>query len=155
MALVRRPSTQANQGGNLARYSGFPSVFDEMDQVFNSLASRFGTLANLPNDYPIDLYETSEQLVLEMAIPGVESDQLEISLEGRQLSIEGTLDAPEAEGRRYWVQGIPRGQFSRTVSLPTAVEADAIEAKVHDGLLTLTLPKVAEARARKIAIEAN
>lgn len=153
-ALACRPSSQADQGGNLARYSGFPSLVDELDQVFDSVMPRFGGLAGVGAAYPIDLYETSEELVLEMAVPGVERDQLDISLEGRQLSVQGRLDPPEGEERRYWLQGIPRGPFSRTVALPTAVEPDGIQAEVRDGLLTLRLPKIAEARARKIAIEA-
>lgn len=155
MALVRRPATRATQGGNLTRYSGFPTVFDEMDQMLQRLMPSMGDFGGLTSDYPIDLYETSEALVLEMAIPGVKSDQLDISLEGRQLTIQGNFTLPEGEERRYWVQNIARGQFSRTITLPTAVEPDTIKAQVHDGLLTLTLPKVAEARARKITIEAH
>jgi HSP20 family protein len=67
-------------------------------------------------------------------------------------SLAVTLPEREGEDRRYWLQNIPHGQFSRTITLPVTVEVDNIEARVHDGLLVLTMPKVAEARARRIAI---
>jgi HSP20 family protein len=111
-------------------------------------ATQFGTTMS----YPVDLYETEESIVLEMAVPGVRVEDLDISIEGRQLSTQGTLPEREGEGRRYWLQNIPHGQFSRTITLPVTVEVDNIEARVHDGLLVLTMPKVAEARARRIAI---
>lgn len=156
MALVRRPTNRSGQGRPLARYGGLSDIVSQMDDLVNAFATGLGDMARVGVDYPIDLYETSDKLVLEMAVPGVKGDQLEISLAGRQLSIEGDLGRPGgSEERRYWLQGIPRGQFSRTVSLPTAVEPDRIKAEVHDGLLTLTLPKVAEARARKISIHAG
>jgi len=103
------------------------------------------------NGYPADLYETGEAVVLEMAVPGLTSENLDISLEGRHLTVRGNY--PETSGeRRYWFKGIPRGEFTRAVTLPTAVETDKVQASIHDGFLTLTMPKVAEAQARKIAI---
>jgi HSP20 family protein len=150
MELVRR------NRGNLSPWYGWGlgNVSDPFDfsRLFSQTAlPTFGQLAQA--SYPLDLYETEESIVLEMAVPGVRVEDLDISIEGRQLSIQGTLpEAEEAEGRRYWLQSIPRGRFTRTLALPVAVEADNIQAHAHDGLLVLTMPKVAEARARKIAI---
>jgi HSP20 family protein len=91
--------------------------------------------------------------VLEMAVPGVQVQDLDVSIEGRRLTISGTLpNLADDDGRRYWLQTIPRGQFSRTVSLPAGVDLDNVDARVHEGLLTLTMPKAASAKARKIAI---
>lgn len=109
-------------------------------------------------NFPIDLYETPSEVVLVMAVPGMRPDQLDISLEGRQLSIRGTLPgATEEEGaeeeRSYWVRSIPRGEFQRIVTVPAGVDADSIQATVDQGLLTLTLPKASEAKARKIDVQ--
>jgi HSP20 family protein len=105
------------------------------------------------NSYPADLYETGDNVVLEMAVPGVQVQDLDVSIEGRQLTISGTFpNFSENEERRYWLQTIPRGQFSRTVSLPAGVDVDSVDARVHEGLLTLTLPKAVSARSRKIEI---
>ena len=105
--------------------------------------------------YPVDLYETGDQLVLEMAVPGIRVDDLDIGIERRQLTIRGNFAASNDESRRYWVQSIPHGELSRTLRLPVPVVAEQIQARVHDGLLTLTLPKVAEAKAKRIVIEAT
>lgn len=125
-----------------------------MQGMMSSRASGNGS-----NLYPIDLYETADNVVLEMAVPGVSTDHLDISLEGRQLTIHGVLpdgedDAEQNEGRSYWVRGIPRGEFQRTVTVPSGVNADGIQAHVDQGLLTLTMPKASEAKARKIDIQA-
>ena len=59
----------------------------------------------------------------------------------------------DENGRRYWLQTIARGDVSRTVKLPAAVEVDRIRAHVADGMLVLTMPKLAESKVHKIAIE--
>jgi HSP20 family protein len=109
-------------------------------------------------DFPIDLYETASEVVLVMAVPGMHPEQLDISLEGRQLTIRGVMPSTEVEGeeaeeRSYWVRGIPRGEFQRIVTVPAGVDADRIQASVDQGLLTLTLPKASEAQARKIDVQ--
>lgn len=102
--------------------------------------------------HPFDLYETDEALVLQMAVPGSSADDLDLSIESRQLTVRASLPEDEGENRRYWAQSIPRGETTRSIRLPATVDADAIEARVEDGLLTLTMPKVQEAKVKKIAI---
>lgn len=129
------------------------SIFKEFDELFEQFAAPEFNTSSWAQGYPVDLYETNDTVVLEMAVPGVQGQDLDVSIEGRQLSISGTLpNITDDEARRYWLQTIPRGQFSRTVSLPAGVDLDAIEASVDEGLLTLTMPKAANAKARKIAI---
>jgi HSP20 family protein len=145
MALVRvNRNLPARINGNL---------FDEFDRVFDELAtplfSQFQTV-----NYPVDLFETGDHVVLEMAVPGLRAEDLDISIEGRQLGIRGRL--PESEDhsdRRYWLQSIPRGDMNRNVRLPANVDVDGIEAKVRDGMLVLRMPKLAEAKVRKISVE--
>lgn len=151
MAIVRRQNTRSLPvRGWLADYD---NPFGEVERFFNEMASPLLTQGGF-NGYPADLYETDEHIVLEMAVPGVRAEDLDISLEGRQLSVQGKLPQfAEGEERRYWLQGIPRGEFSRTVSLPATVVIDDVQARVNDGLLTLHMPKVAEAKTRKIEIK--
>jgi HSP20 family protein len=129
------------------------SIFKEFDGLFEQLAAPGLSTSSWAQGYPVDLYETNDTIVLEMAVPGVQGQDLDISIEGRQLTISATLpNITDNEARRYWLQTIPRGQFSRTVSLPAGVDLDAIEAHVNEGFLTLSMPKAASAKARKIAI---
>ncbi|MFA5551356.1 MAG: Hsp20/alpha crystallin family protein [Trueperaceae bacterium] len=137
-------------------------MFGQMERMLqlplmHSMSQQRGAGAGR-RSFPIDLYETSDEVVLVMAVPGMRPDQLDISLEGRQLSIRGTLPeaeegADETEERSYWVRSIPRGEFQRIVTVPAGVDADAIQATVDQGLLTLTLPKATEAKARKIDVQ--
>lgn len=151
MTLVRRQQPRST-GWNLAGTSNVPSLFQEFDQLFNQLAAPAFSQTQWAQGYPIDLYETGEELVLQMAVPGVHSEDLDISIEGRELTIQGNLPQTEDEGRRYWLQSIPSGEFRRTLTLPVQVEVDGVNASVDNGLLTLRLPKQVEARARKISI---
>lgn len=138
---------------NLANLGGFNDLFSEFDRLWGEMTAPFSRVASWANAYPVDLYETGDSVVLEMAVPGIRKDDLDISIEGNQLTIRGNYpEVPEGEDRRYWVQGIPHGAFSRSVSLPTSVEVDQVKAVIREGLLTLTMPKVEQARVRKIAI---
>jgi HSP20 family protein len=154
MMLARRePSTPIRNLG-LASFGDFGSAFSDFDRLWNEVTGTFFNRAEAFVSYPVDLYETDQHLVLEMAVPGVSVSDLDISIEGRQLTIRGKYPVAEEEGRRYWVQTIPHGEFRRTLTLPVAVVADQIQARVNGGLLSLTMPKVAEAQAKKIAIQA-
>lgn len=130
-------------------------VFDDFDRLFNGFSTPTQVQAGANS---IDLYETDEALVLEMAVPGVTSEGVDISIEGRQLSLRTRFadEAEEgAENRRYWLQGVPRGEVSRTLRLPASVDVDAIEARVRDGMLTLRMPKMAEAKVKKIEVASS
>ncbi|MFO7546612.1 MAG: Hsp20/alpha crystallin family protein [Trueperaceae bacterium] len=159
MAVARTLTTRPRQTSrySLGTPTSFGNLFQEVEQL---LQQPLGMLDAGRLDgtqfYPVDLYETAENVVLEMAVPGVRADQLDVSLEGRQLTIRGSVaEVPEDDQRRYWLQGIPRGEFTRTVTVPSGVDVDNIQARVDQGLLTLTMPKVAEAKSRKIAITAG
>jgi len=145
MALVRNTRTLP-----VRRFGLDP--FDEFDRMLEEFGGSPFQRGGEWVSYPIDLYETDSDLVLEMAVPGLRAEDLDISIEGRQLSIRGKLPEAGEEERRYWLQGIPRGDMSRTVKLPAAVEVDRIEAHVADGMLRLSMPKLAEAKVHKIAI---
>lgn len=152
MAIVRAQSARpvSTRGWDLSSPGG---LFEEFNQLFEQLGTPAFSSGQWSNSYPADLYETGDNVVLEMAVPGVQVQDLDVSIEGRQLTISGTLpNIAEDDSRRYWLQTIPRGQFSRTVSLPAGVDLDNVDARVHEGLLTLTMPKAASAKARKIAI---
>lgn len=150
MTLVRRRRNLPTRRWNVATPVFSGQLFDELDRMFSDLQMPIENM----QAYPADLYESRDALVLEMAVPGVDTEELDISLEGRQLSISGSFeDSSPDDERRYWLQSLPRGEFNRSVSLPVEVEAAEVKAEVKNGLLTLTLPKVAEAKAKKIEIQ--
>ncbi|GIW33512.1 MAG: heat-shock protein Hsp20 [Meiothermus sp.] len=150
LEIVRNTPVQTMplRSWNLSTTNDF---FQEFDRLWNEVTTSLGS--PLTSRYPYDLYETGDSLVLEMAVPGLRKDDLEVRLEGNQLTIRGTYpETQNAEERRYWSRGLPRGSFVQSLTLPASVEVDKIQATITDGLLRLTLPKVEQARVRKIAI---
>lgn len=150
LEIVRNTPVQTMplRSWNLSTVNDF---FQEFDRLWSEVTTSLGSPQ--PSRYPYDLYETGDSLVLEMAVPGLRKDDLEVRLEGNQLTIRGTYpEIQNAEERRYWSRGLPRGSFVQSLTLPASVEVDKIQATITDGLLRLTLPKVEQARVRKIAI---
>ena len=134
-------------------------IFGQMERMFMQPLLHSGSQAMSGGERPfaLDVYETDDNVVLEMAVPGMTPEQLDLSVEGRQLTVRGVLaeerEEEGGEGRNYWVRGISRGEFQRTVTIPAGVDAEQIQAKVDNGLLTVTMPKSTEAKARRIQIE--
>ena len=134
----------------------FNRLRDEMDRLFR----RFGGNGNLwrrtPAEFPaVDIWEDDNDLYLEAELPGMELDDLEIYVtQGNQLTIKGKRTPPEVEGTWHRRErGF--GEFTRVIALPVDVDADKVEATLKHGVLTVRLPKVAEARVRKIPVKAD
>lgn len=145
MALVRMQSRPTRM------FDLMSSPVRDFDRLFSELA----TPLTAQSAYAADLYETEDKLVLEMVVPGLTAKQLDISVEDGQLIVKGSAveeTKDQNEERRYWLQSISRNEFSRSLKLPKSVDVDAIHADVQDGILTLTMPKAAEAKVRKIEI---
>ena len=101
----------------------------------------------------IDLRENEDSYVLEAAVPGLKPDDIDISVLGNQVTIQGeTKQEQDRQGERYHLRERRVGRFQRTISLPTAIQADQATAEFRDGLLILTLPKGQEAQPRRIPI---
>lgn len=134
-----------NRGYPVARRQGTEDLFERLFDDF--LPSRSEAAVAM------DLYETDDALFLELGVPGLSKDRLDVSVEGRQLTVRAELPAaPEDESRRYWMRTLPRGAFTRSVRLPMGVDTENIDARVHSGMLTLRMPKAPEAKVRKVSI---
>jgi HSP20 family protein len=101
----------------------------------------------------LDVHETNESYFLAADVPGFSSEDLDISIEGRKLTIEGAtsefrtdvIDASAFRAQR-------RRPFARTIRLPKAVDEAKVLAEVKEGVLTITLPKVPALQATKIQV---
>jgi HSP20 family protein len=105
-----------------------------------------------PYQLPLDAYVTANELVIVASVPGLSPDEVEITIEGDTLSIQGEIAGP-IENVEYIVQQRPYGKFSRTLRLNIPVDADAAEALFEHGVLTLTIPKAEEAKPRTIKVK--
>jgi HSP20 family protein len=126
-------------------------IFHEFAQGGNSEETSWGASTWVP---PVDVYETDEGFVLKAELPGVQKDDLHIDVHDRTLTMRGDRK-PETEisEDRYHRQERSYGSFQRVFTLPTPIDADKVQANVHDGVLELRLPKHETAKPKRIAIQ--
>ncbi len=103
---------------------------------------------------PLDAYGTDKEIVIIAPVPGVNPDDVEITLEGDTLTLRGELTAP-IENVDYLLNERPYGPFERNLRVNVPVEADQIEATFEDGLLKVVLPKAEKVRPRVIKVKSK
>ena len=101
-----------------------------------------------------DVVETAEGIVLMMEMPGVVADDVDITLERRVLTVRGRGSSPQPDGFRLVHMEFEPGDFERSFVLSEDFDAARIEAVLKDGVLTLRLPRAAEAQPSKIQVKA-
>jgi HSP20 family protein len=121
-----------------------------LDDAFARGSESRGTGAWL---LPMDAYITDDAIVIRADVPGIKSDEIEITLEGDTLAIRGEIKREEAENRKYVLLERPTGRFERTLSINTPIDHEKVEASFKDGVLTLTLPKAEAIKPRQIAVK--
>ena len=105
---------------------------------------------------PLDVYETADHLVVTAPMPGVQPDEVDITVQDNVLTIRGEFRREEEdEGTTYHHRERAYGSFARTIRLPNNVEAGEIEATFEEGVLTLRAPKREEAKSRKIEVKTS
>lgn len=102
-----------------------------------------------------DIYEVDEVITIVADMPGVDENTVDIALENNVLTINGYVGPVEMEGHSLAYTEYRVGDYQRAFSLSDQIDQDEIEAVVKDGVLRLRLPKITEARRRKIAIKAG
>jgi HSP20 family protein len=105
---------------------------------------------------PLNLWEDDNNLYVEAELPELELTDLEILVNGdNQLSITGERKQPEQENGVWHRQERGHGSFSRVGELPQYVDSDKVTAELKYGVLTITLPKRKEAKARRVEVTAS
>lgn len=99
-----------------------------------------------------DIHETDRAVVVSMEVPGVDKNAIDIRLEKGVLTVKGAVDGARYESLRPIYSEFNVGNFVRTFTVSTKIDSAAISATVADGVLTVVLPKAAEAVARRIAV---
>jgi HSP20 family protein len=138
-------------------FSPVSNVLQQFQGEINRLFDRWGNEPAQGGVAPlINAWEDGETLVLEAELPGLELGDLEIYVSGgNQLTIKGQRKAPTVNKGLWHRQERVFGPFSRTLSLPYAVDADKVEARLENGVLTVRLAKHESARPRKINVKAE
>lgn len=100
----------------------------------------------------VDIRDEDDSFVLTTAVPGLKAEDLNIQVLENVVRIEGEYATSDGE---HLLRELPEGKFMRTLRLPSEVDADKAEAKIKNGILTLSLPKVESARPKQIKILAK
>ena len=147
---------------NLVRWepwSDLVSLREAMDRLFEEsfVRPRAGWLAPLGDgSLAVDMYETDEEVIVKTTVPGVKSEDIDVSITGDVLTIKGETKAEEkVEKANYIRQERRYGAFSRSLTLPSTVVADKATAEFENGVLTLTLPKAEEVKPKTIQVKAK
>lgn len=135
-------------------FSDLVSLRDDMDRFFETFFGQH------PEDREgfwtpiLDIEESNGNIVVKAEIPGMEKDEIKVSVRNNMLSISGERKQ-ESETRDKTFHRIERsyGKFSRTITLPSEVDADKIKAAYKDGVLNIVLPKPESMKPKQIEVE--
>ena len=147
----------------LVRWDPFREMLSMRNQMDRLMADAFNTPSVWQNDeyagymrLALDVTENDDNYTVRASLPGIKAEDLDISFSENTLTIKGETKGENVDENEKWHLRERRfGSFMRTISLPTQVNADAIDAHFENGVLTLTLPKAEEVKPRRIAIKAN
>jgi len=149
MALVTR--NNGNDSSSPARYSRDPFQVARELLGWDPFYGARQVSAFVP---AFEVKETNEAFVLKADVPGVAEAELDIAVHNSILTVSGTRHAEERkEGDSFALYERQYGSFSRSFSLPDTADGERVEAKLDNGVLTLTIWKKAEAKPRKIALK--
>ena len=131
-------------------YSPLDRVFD---RAFGSFVPAFNGATADAGAIALDVLETPEAFVVKAELPGIPKDKIEVNVEDRNVTIGAEFrQEVDANGKTLW-QERTVGKVSRAIRLPEAVDANATQATHVDGVLQLTLPKIAKANSKQITIQ--
>lgn len=102
----------------------------------------------------LNIREDEENLFVECEVPGLQMENLELTVSGNELTIRGERRGDDQEGVTYHRREREVGTFSRVIRLPAGIDADGVQASLEHGILTITCPKAEHARPRRIEVKA-
>ena len=104
----------------------------------------------------IDVYQTPQDIIIKSAVAGVKPEDIDISITNDMVTIKGKREVEDTiKTEDYFYQECYWGRFSRSVILPVDVDSDRVSANLKNGILTVKLPKVDNAKVKKIKIKSD
>jgi HSP20 family protein len=138
------------------------SPFDQLRREMDTLLDRFGGTPARSGDWrgvfpAVNLYETADAYQLTAELPGVEPEEIRVSLEGSTITLEGerTIDYASRKETSPHRRERQSGAFRRAFELPAAVDPEKVEAVHRNGVLMLRLPKTPETQPRQISVRSS
>lgn len=153
MAIVRwEPFSKS-----LSPWQGFETLRRRMERIFDEFLPMDSEEVKQSRWLPVvDVSENNDHYTIHAELPGMSKKDVKITLQDDVLTISGekNLDREE-KNKTYHLLERAYGQFNRSFTLPSKVEADKIKADFKDGVLNITVPKAPEAKAKEIEIKVS
>jgi HSP20 family protein len=151
MSLIRYQSPELSIWPAFDRWT---TLRDEMNSLFDLPTIGYGRQGQLFSGWtpPLDLYQTNDNVVAVLEVPGMRKEDIDISLHDGMLTIAGERQSHPVESESAERSERFSGKFRRSISLPTRIEAGKVSATYKDGILMVTLPKAEEAKPKKVEV---
>jgi len=136
---------------------GVATFQNRLNRLFDSFLHENEFMPTTEPLWPaVDVIDTPETLQIKAEVPGIDPKDIDISIVGNALTIKGAKsEEKEEKGKTWYRRERSVGSFLRTVTLPVAVDAEHVEAIDESGVLTITLPKLEQERAKFIRVKAK
>jgi HSP20 family protein len=139
----------------------FDSPFAELEQMRREMLRLFDSAAtgDLMSQTagvfpPMNITQDNDSFHVRAEIPGVKADEIGITAVRNRLTIQGKREIPQENGKVSWHRKErAEGTFSRTITLPSEIDAEKVDARYADGVLSLVLPKAESAKPRQITVK--
>src|ERR1700730_18058689 len=152
MSLIRYQIPELTAWRSFNRWS---HLRDDLNTLFELPSwSNFGRQGQLFSGWSpaLDLYQSNDNVIAVVELPGMRKEDIEISLHEGVLTISGERKQQTGEGEKAERTERYVGKFRRSISLPVRVDMSKVNATYKDGVLTVTLPKAEEAKPRQIQV---
>lgn len=154
MSLIRYQTPSSAMWPSLNRWA---NLRDDLDTLLELPFVMGGRQAQLFSGWTpaLDLYQNNDNIVAVVELPGMRKEDIEISLHDGTLTIGGERKEEPGNGDSATRTERFTGKFRRSVTLPTRVDANKVNATYKDGILTVTLPKAEEAKPKQIQVNVS
>jgi HSP20 family protein len=152
MSLIRYQSPEISTWPAFDRWA---DLRDEVNSLFDlPVMGNFARQAQLFSGWApaLDLYQNNDNVVAVVELPGMRKEDIDISLHDGMLTIAGERQSSSSNGDKAERTERFSGKFRRSITLPTPVDANKVNASYKDGILTVTLPKAEEAKPKKVEV---
>jgi HSP20 family protein len=132
------------------------SLREAMDRLFDDAFTRPISVSGVSGMPAIDMYQTNDDVVVKATLPGLKSEDVDITVTGETLTLRGEFKQnDEQKETNYHIREQRYGSFERSILLPTDVEANKAKADFDNGVLTITMPIAEAVKPKSISIKAK
>jgi HSP20 family protein len=157
----KRKNELAKSGGELVPFGDFTfslsRMRDEFDRLFDRMAREFSSLMERGGEgwrWGLEVEDQDDNVIVRAEAPGFEAGDFDVRVEDNRLVLRASKKV-ETKDEKGKVKEYREQECYESVDLPAGIDKDKVEAKYHSGVLTITLPKTAAGKAKKIPVLAS